>query len=504
MQTQFEALGQRRMKVMPIFNVQRAHVRMDTRTLVTLFKNLFPEDRLVMEVATWSEHRDPDLDFPEKPPSVLKKNCTAEEWEQYNALKLDHQARIEAIKASDKYINARAENDAFVAAYKAVAASFFRKLPRKNGWRFDSSIMTDGISISLQYSKSAQEPVAKKTKKKTMAAALVVPVVEEYDRHMQTYCPDQNTLVVGVDPGRTNMACVTYEWDGKSKSWSLTRGAYYTQSGIKKAKRLQDKRVASLKERWSGLGTGGGSAVATSKSFELVEYMTRYAAFSEEWWGVALKRIESRDNLKRYMGKRKVMDTFWASIQRSLKKAFPTVKVQLAYGSAAMTMKPTGPGEVAVPTAGMYASCERVFKAAVVITDEKFSTAVEWESGKRKELSYKDLYFDGDGYLCERLKHTTAKTPPKVALTDVQAVAMYNEKKRIQGKHRRGGDDITSMPAPTANKILRYPEVRGLRFSPEQRKHLDRDRQAALTIARLRCMELRGLGRPSAFAHSLV
>jgi hypothetical protein len=50
--------------------------------------------------------------------------------------------------------------------------------------------------------------------------------------------------------------------------------------------------------------------------------------------------------------------------------------------------------------------------------------------------------------------------------------------------------------------IERYPVVRGLRFSPETCIYSDRDRSSALTIARLHCMELMGLGRPLPFAHS--
>ena len=51
---------------------------------------------------------------------------------------------------------------------------------------------------------------------------------------------------------------------------------------------------------------------------------------------------------------------------------------------------------------------------------------------------------------------------------------------------------------------LRYPEVRGLRFCPEDRKHRDRDVEAALTIGRLHCMTLLGLGRPAPFCRGVT
>ena len=48
----------------------------------------------------------------------------------------------------------------------------------------------------------------------------------------------------------------------------------------------------------------------------------------------------------------------------------------------------------------------------------------------------------------------------------------------------------------------RYPEIRGLRFSPERRIYLDRDREAAVTIARLRTVDMLGRLRPAPFHKS--
>ena len=87
----------------------------------------------------------------------------------------------------------------------------------------------------------------------------------------------------------------------------------------------------------------------------------------------------------------------------------------------------------------------------------------------------------------------------------------YLEKKTIQGKHRRGGTSKEydksqgiSVKKNKEGKQIRYPEVRGLRFSPEDGMYLDRDREAALTIARLCCMEKLGLPRPYPFDRRYV
>jgi hypothetical protein len=49
---------------------------------------------------------------------------------------------------------------------------------------------------------------------------------------------------------------------------------------------------------------------------------------------------------------------------------------------------------------------------------------------------------------------------------------------------------------------MRYIECRGLRFCPEMRKYYDRDASSARAIAGLRCLKLKGLGRPSIFTRA--
>ena len=53
-----------------------------------------------------------------------------------------------------------------------------------------------------------------------------------------------------------------------------------------------------------------------------------------------------------------------------------------------------------------------------------------------------------------------------------------------------------------ASVALRYPEVRGLRFDNESGNYHDRDRSAALSIARLQCLHELGRPRPQPFSRS--
>jgi hypothetical protein len=104
MQTRLEALGERRIRLMPIFGVRRAHVRLDLRTLTSLFAHLFPKDPNVLELARLDKepklHRDPDLYLLPSPP------CTREPGESmpdFQARQQARQVQVDAVKATEKY-----------------------------------------------------------------------------------------------------------------------------------------------------------------------------------------------------------------------------------------------------------------------------------------------------------------------------------------------------------------------------------------------------------------
>jgi hypothetical protein len=112
------------------------------------------------------------------------------------------------------------------------------------------------------------------------------------------------------------------------------------------------------------------------------------------------------------------------------------------------------------------------------------------------------------GKLTERLEHSRGNRPPVVHEVDRPAVEAYLQRKKAQDKKRRGGPGAAEVagggqpplpPPQGAAAMVRYPEVRGLRFVPEMRMYLDRDKSSALAIGRLRCMELLGRARPAPF-----
>lgn len=573
MQLQFEKLNKKRMKLMPIFGIHRAHVRLDTKTLLFLFKKIYPNDEGILRL----EGNNPDkfmfkIIEQSKPEPLLKKNCDDDhQWNDYKTklqkyqkdmkdikesesyklqkqkydewLKVDRrnpefllndievkkpiniskkecgddierwndyklnlkkfEDTIKMIKESEAYINQKKKYDDFVRLETKIVSSFFK--PRivniKKNWNFDGSISTDGVSISIQYSQTRRVLVKAPgtiPKKKQEAPF----EKHEYDRNLTTQV--NSKIYLGLDPGRNNLACVTYYLaNGDKNTWKLSRGAYYNDSGIKKLNKIKNKRYDGILCNWSLLG-GENVGLATSRHTDIFAYLKVYSTFSEEWWKLALHRRESRDNLQRYAGKRHVIDSFYSKIKKYMQKKYPDQEIYIAYGSAYKSMKANGKGEVSAPVGQMFSACKRVFKDHVEVTSEIRSTMVSWKYGTKKEIVYKKIVNGKDTF-----HHSIEKKSPIIKdLNDIKIVKALTDRARIQGKHRKGGTSeewiakgIGDPENPKIKKetVIRWPEIRGLRFNHEDGMYLDRDREAALTIARLCCMEKLGLPRPYPF-----
>jgi hypothetical protein len=250
------------------------------------------------------------------------------------------------------------------------------------------------------------------------------------------------------------------------------------------------------------------AALRTSDVAEFMAYLARYEQIRDRWWGLALLRRESRADFKRYSGKRKVLDGFFSRIKKTLEKRFPGVNLQVAYGSAYQTMKPTGKGEVSVPVHSTFKSCCRVFGPdKVVSTDEYGSTSFEWDTGARKLAVYRTVTGtrnqDGRWSIdASKLGSTTSKYMPR-ATSNADAVEEYILRHKNKIRTARNGlyDPLQADPARLA--VTRYPEVRGLRFSTKTRSYLDRDLHAARTIGRLRTVDMMGRARPTPFCRGL-
>ena len=447
------------------------------------------------------------------PEALKKRDCaTTEAWAQHKEAVERGKTAMEAMRTSDAFVAQKALYDAYVALEVSTVRSFFQCTAKKK-WALDVSIATDGVSVSLQFSRTVQRKAGGSKEKKALkrkADAATVPrgedgmrplAVVDYDVELSTYMEGTNVCILGLDPGRCNLATVTYlrrmMRNGKlreySSTWKLQRTDYRHKSLTVMQDKLQRYRAdkAGLLAEWSHLGEGE-AALNTVHCADMVSYLEGYSTLQERWWDLALQRRESRSNFQRYIGKRSVLDGFFGGIKKQMTKLHPGVGLRVAYGSAGPTMKPGGRGEQSVPTTGTYASCKRIFDT--VLTDEFRSTCADWASGKRNEL----VFETPDGIGGRYLDHTLGKHSPCVPLThkDWGEVAKW----RADGAHKQR--PFQARPTHLRSVALRYPEVRGLRFDNESGKYHDRDRSAALSIARLQCLHELGRPRPQPFSRS--
>jgi len=552
MQTEFRRMEARGIKVMPVVNVGRQHVRLDTKTLNSLICSLFPNHKNVVALKELSRGINPDkVLLPQAP----ERGCSTAA--QHRLAVKEHKALVEEIKAGSEYIEMmsaylehkatmtkmvetvkpvipkaprkpnpnkcspeemavyKREKDAHervVASMKAgcgevadikakldaarleVASGVFGNIPKRKDWIFSGMVVTDCVAVSILYQRSVMRQVVAKTKKKAARVKAEEKIASTYDPNLTTVLDD--VAVVGIDPGRSCLACVAYVFTDKNgvlryKSWRLSRGQYYEKSGIMSAERRKAKQWASMK---TGFTTLAKTTLKAVDEAEILEYLRLAGNISDAWWGLALLRRESRDALGAYMGKRSVLDRFFAKVHRYFRKEGK--QVEIAYGEAGLTMNPTGKGEVAVPTGGTYKAAIREFgKDKVKPTDESCSTKTSWETGAVKGR----VYMRADRTLSHTNEDKTPVVPENEKAAVMQLINDIAEKRRST---RGGGVSGSHEPFKPRGGQLRYPEVRGLRFCNETRKYVDRDLTAAMTIARLRVMEILGLGRPAPFVRN--
>jgi hypothetical protein len=184
------------------------------------------------------------------------------------------------------------------------------------------------------------------------------------------------------------------------------------------------------------------------------------------------------------MGKRSVLDSFFARLDKELQAIFPDATVRFAYGSAGLTMKASGKNRVTVPTIGAYKAACRIFRDRCEVQDERFTTKVDFSTGKVKHA----VYMMPGG----KLGDTDKRCMPQVKPEDREAVKEMWRKILERNKRRRGGGRIDETDRAAEgeaekpkNYQSRYPELRSLRYLPSTRTYFGRDDSAAKCIARL-------------------
>jgi hypothetical protein len=504
MQKEFQRLEKRMNMVLPVFKVKRTHVRLDLKTLTLLLKDAFPKnaatEKYVKECIQYREFLKADESkgkskaphkkmLPTKPEKKLKKNCTEEQWKAYQLLEHNYKEKVEEVKSADLYKEREQAHKKQADNQVRFVKSFFKPISKGKKWDFDGSIQSDGVSLSQQFShfvrvENKPPPVAEK-----------VTLVEEYNKKLSCFIRELNTLVVGLDPGRTNLASISYYWVKdddtiEKRFWSLSRKQYYAESGINKRNKLKALRYQAISEAWTNLGT-----LKTVLASDILAYVDQYNIIKDDWWSLAMNKIESVNALNLYSGKHRTMDRFFSKVKKDLKVSHPKVNITVAYGSAFNSMNSTGRGEVSAPVSATYKSCKRILNT--IVENEDFTTKHEWDTGKECNKVYK-TFKEMDGCVCEVFNNC----PPNKRSPHLLASSPDFEmaKKYIVDHSKKKKKEP---PDPLREKkpiVLHYPEIRGLRFCQESRTYVDRDRKSSLAIARLAVMRMTSGTRPEAFS----
>ena len=389
------------------------------------------------------------------------------------------------------------------------ALHLFKPFPKKLGWKANPSIVTDGVSVSISYTKEIPVKIKDNSSKKAKQEKIIC---ETYNPNEDTILGD--TLILGVDPGRVSLVSCAYVKDGKLHKSAYKRTQYYNDARIMDNTKKINNWDSAMKPHWANLIALGGSHKA-NMSGQLLIYIGWNHGVEDEWFALRFKRKYQREKFSMYGRKRSALDSYTSSLKKELEAtmarqrqslemgkgkgppAVPLLKIQVAYGACGPKMRPSGTGELSVPTTGMYRSFQRAFKKKnVVLTNEFNTTKVSWDTQLDKEKVYIKPRLDGKKLLLD-LYHTNAKYLPKVRDDEMPAFKADQERRfRLRRKQR----EATGEREPKIPDEPRHTEVRGLRFCTRKRIFLDRDVTAARAIAGLRKLEMEGKGRPARFS----
>ncbi|KAJ9534456.1 hypothetical protein QJQ45_016175 [Haematococcus lacustris] len=186
--------------------------------------------------------------------------------------------------------------------------------------RFAQTVDTNGVAISVMFMRP--KPAAPPAKLPRMAKGMgaVNPLAHLHAEWL------------GVDPGKTNMATVAHEErsaDGlvvSVRHWTLTAGQYFRDSGITRQAQATKIWLAQVKTQLTALSHVGSkpSSLGSYRRFAdtvLETYDAMWAEVSKPRWANARFRL--------YCGKKRVVASFWAKMQKEAVKQFRPERVVL-------------------------------------------------------------------------------------------------------------------------------------------------------------------------------
>ena len=169
----------------------------------------------------------------------------------------------------------------------------------------------------------------------------------------------------------------------------IYRTQYYNDARIMDNTKKINNWDSAMKPHWANLIALGGSHKA-NMSGQLLIYIGWNHGVEDEWFALRFKRKFQREKFSMYGRKRSALDSYTSSLKKELEAtmarqrqplemgkgkgppAVPLLKIQVAYGACGPKMRPSGTGELSVPTTGMYRSFQRAFKKKNVVLHCQF------------------------------------------------------------------------------------------------------------------------------------
>ena len=225
---------------------------------------------------------------------------------------------------------------------------------------FTGTVETDGTSICVHF-----------TRPKSYRDGKEIPDTEAIQRILN----DPTAVVLGVDPGRTNIFCMVMEdpeEEGVFKKLVLSRNTYYNGAGVKKAAVRTQLWQSSINRELGLLST------VSSKGDSLDDYLFYLDMLNRVYhplWDEYTKQKWGSQRLRLYGGKKRMFAKFFNKVQETVEKAYgPNRRIILAYGAAKFS--PGGKGEISVPTSRAYKECR--YRFLTLLVDEYRTTKLYW------------------------------------------------------------------------------------------------------------------------------
>jgi hypothetical protein len=235
---------------------------------------------------------------------------------------------------------------------------------RSKRYVFANHVATNSTSFSVHYRIPTEAPEKKgrKLRKKAQVddrgpfegcAKLVDANGERY-------------RVLGNDPSRSNLSLMVEELpDGTTRSFHLTRQAYYERSGTNGNAALRRKHLRRFGESWSSL-----ASAKTVSLKDILENAEQAGRAMEEEWRVLSRKCLQRAALAAWSGRNRVLDAYFRSIKRAGGKA----PVYIAAGNASFAS--SAPGAPPAPTRRVEKKMIMYFGASHVKPVDEFRTTM--------------------------------------------------------------------------------------------------------------------------------